>query len=191
MCGYKYLERIILLAVLSILTSCAEGNPEGRPSLNADDLWDQMAEERQKPLLDEQENSQNSDSREILSDSPPVAPSAPLSNSDIDEYEASLRAADDKYQAISGSLGAGFAALAQAGGTARDRQDEWRTMQLYLSRLTNLRKTMDHAITILVGVAENDFDDPRLIAQGRDLLAVVTDRITDVRRRLDDLSPSE
>ena len=191
MCVYKYLERIIFLAVLSILTSCAEGNPEGRPSLNADDLWDQMAEERQKPLFDEQENPQNTDSQEILSDFSPVAPSAPLSSSDIEDYGTSLRAADEKYQAISTSLEVGFAALAQAGGTARDRPNEWRTMQLYLSRLTNLRKTMDHAINILVGVAENDFDDPRLIAQCRTLLTVVTDRIADTRRRLDDLSPSE
>ena len=188
---YKYLERIILLAVLSILTSCAEGNPEDRPSLNADDLWDQMAEERQKPLLDGQENSQNTDSREILSDSPPVAPSAPLSIFDIEEYGTSLRAADEKYQAISASLEAGFVALAQGGGTARDRQDKWRTMQLYLSRLTNLRKTMDHAIHSLTGVTKNDFDDPYLIVQGRDLLVVVTNRIADTRRRLDDLSPSE
>ena len=188
MCIHKYLARFSLLGYLVILSSCSEGGSGDRPSLNADDLWDRLDEERQKPLPDGQEKSQSPDSREILSDSLPVVSPEILSIADIKSYEESLQTAEEKYQVIAAALDAGFIALENVGGSARDRQDKWRTIQLYLSRLTNLQKSMDRAINI---VEDNHIDNQRLLMQSRELLVVVADRISRTRSRLDTIAPPE
>lgn len=186
MCMQNKLERMLLLILISILTSCSGGDKASSPSLNADDIWDQMAEERQKPLpVNSPGDDQGDDSDEMLSDPPFATSSGPLSIRDIDAYLTTLRVAGKKYQAIMTTLDAGFVALPQE-TTEEDRQARWRTMQLHLSRLTNLRNNMDRATNAL-GVGLDDVDQV-LVDKNRNLLAVMAKDIARIRSRLDEFA---
>lgn len=164
-----------MLMLLFILTSCSGFQDSSSPSLNADDIWDKMAEERKKPLP---VNSQADDSEEILSDLPPSALTGPLSSKDIEEYRTTLLTADENYKSIRAVLDTPL----QKTETEEDRQVQLRTKQLHMSRLINLKNNMEQAIKAIV-----DVDQP-LADEGREVLADVAEYITRTRNRLEELT---
>lgn len=171
------LGKILLLITLSILTSCSGGDKASSPSLNADDIWDQMAAERQKPLP---VNSTTDDSDEILTEMPFGISSGQLSTEDIEAYRSLLRAARGKFQDIGLGLEDGYAALAQEGGAEENKKAQRRTVELYLSRLITLRNNMNRAVNAL------GEDDQTLMDKSRDLMVVMTEYIVRTRNRLDE-----
>ncbi len=173
MCIYNELEKILLLILIPILASCSGGDKGTSPSLNADDIWDQMAAERKKPLP---VNSQSDDSGEILSDLPLAISPATLSSKDIEAYRTTLLAADEKYQSIKTILDAPL----QVAETEVDRQAQLRTKQLHMSRLINLQNNMEQAINAISNV------DQTLANRSRELLAVIAEYIIRSRSRLAD-----
>lgn len=146
------------------------------PSLNADDLWDQMAAERDKPLPVVASGLSDGETDEIR-DAMPVVSSPDLSaNGDSDTDRSILLAAQKKYQVITTSL----EKLSQSTGTAEDDQARWRSMQLYLSRLTSLNKAMEQAINRL----EPASADQALLVQSRDLRTLIIDHIARTQKYL-------
>lgn len=195
MCLHKALGKILLLVPLIMLTACAGGGEGTTPSLNAGDIWDQMAVERQKPLpvnpksASDTEGEEN-DSAETLYDWPGTMSPAPLSLTDREGLRARLRTGDKTYQTIRKALEAAFVALGKDAGGEADRQAGERTLQLHLSRLANLKSTMDRAITSLAQDQGQDQDeaDQDLLGQSRRLVAIMVNYGDSLRRRLDDIS---
>ncbi len=168
--------RYVITGVALFLMACSGDDRGSSALLNADDLWDRMAEERQKPLPD----LEKSDSAEIPEQLPVASSPVPLSADDIEQYRETLRLADKKYQHIMASLERGFDDLLQAIATDGDRQAEWRTMQLHLSRLISLQKDVTQALTALQGGDE----DPSQLAKARDLRVKIPKSITETQNRL-------
>ena len=161
--------------LLFILPSCSGFQNSSSPSLNADDIWDRMAEEREKPLL---VNPQADDSDEILSDLPLSDPADPLSSIDVEAYRTTLLAAGKKYKSIRMDLDAPL----QETETEEERQAQLRTKQLHMSRLINLQNNMEQAINAIA-----DVDKP-LVDRSRKLLIDVAEYIIRSRNRLEELT---
>ncbi len=179
MCIQNKLENLLLFILLMILASCSGSDKDVSSSLNADDIWDQMARERQKPLP---VNSQTDDSGEIVIDPPFIVSSDPLSDDDTDAHRTTLRIAAKKYHDSIAALDAGFVVLMQETGTADDRQVALRTMQLYLSRLANLKNNMGRAVNALG-------DGDKILAEnGRNLMMEIAEYLDHTRSRLDDIT---
>ncbi len=170
--------RYAITGIVLFLMACSGGDKGSSSLLNADDLWDRMAEERQRPLPD----PEKSDSDEIQEQLPIASSPAPLSADDIEQYRETLRSADQKYQLVTTSLEHGFDDLLQAIATDGDRQAAWRTMQLHLSRLISLQKNVAQALETLKG--ENK--DPAQLAKARDLLVEISETITETQNRLNE-----
>lgn len=176
MCIQNKLGKILLLVLLpillSVLASCSGGDKGFSPSLNADDIWDRMADERKKPLP---VNRQDDDSGEIFSDLPSATTAGPLVVKDMDAYSAVLRAAGGEYKAIVAILDTPL----QEAATEESRLTQLRTKQLHLSRLITLKNNMKQAIKAIDGV------DQILADKSHDLLAVMAEYIIRSRSRLD------
>jgi len=194
---------IPLLSVL-MLTACSTGGDGDWPSLAADDLWDRMAAERNRPLPEAEETGPADDSPEKPDaattaegmTAPPADLSPPMN---LEDCRKILAAAAGKYQAIADALGQSFAALEKAEETpgevpAADRQRHWRTLQLYMSRLTNLRKNIHMAQSDMVqadraGAAGLSDQDRLLIEQSRSLLERISRHLKETQNRLDQINP--
>ena len=176
MCRHKYLSRILLLIFTLIPASCSDNNGTTRPSLNADNLWDQMEEERKKPLpIMVQPENQQDESGEILPVSSSILSSDSLSREDIEAYQEILTGADKKYQAIRTVIEQNFVNLALEAATKDVVHAQWRTIQLHLSRLTRLHKNMNQAI--------NSLDEAE--KKSHDLRIIIAEYITRTRSRLE------
>lgn len=176
MCVQNKLAKILLLITPVILGACSAGDGASSPSLSADAIWDQMAEERQEPLTQDWETD---DSDEIWAEMPFVTSIGPLSAEDIDIYRITLLAAEGKYQTIISALDEVFVTLGQKTLTEEDRYTQNRTAQLYLSRLINLYKNMDRAVAALGD------EDQILKEKNRDLLIQMAKNIIHNRNMLD------
>ncbi|VAV99851.1 hypothetical protein MNBD_ALPHA01-1744 [hydrothermal vent metagenome] len=170
--------RYVITGVALLLMACSGGDKGSSALLNADDMWDRMAEERQKPFPAMEE----SDSGEIPEQLPAASSPAPLSADDVEQYRETLRSADKKYQHVMASLERGFDDLLQAIATDGDRQAEWRTMQLHLSRLISLQKDVTQALTAL----KSGDEDPSQLAKARDLQVKIPKSIAETQNRLNE-----
>ncbi len=170
--------RYAITGVALLLMACSGGDKGSSALLNADDLWDRMAEERQKPFPAAGE----SDSGELPEQMPDASSPAPLSADEMGQYHETLRSADKKYQHVMASLERGFDDLLQAIATDGDRQAEWRTMQLHLSRLISLQKDVTQALTALQGGDE----EPIQLAKARELQIRITESIAETQNRLNE-----
>ncbi|GEM_PF-2250503 len=182
---------LVLLLALLFLASCSRGENGAGPSLNADDLWDQMAAERARPLpivarlnatSDASANDASAndasegDSEAFLKPPPPETGS--FSPEELDAQRELLRNALKKYQNISQNISEIYSV-----GTplnAEERQARMQTVQLYLSRLINLEKSMVRAMNLL----EKTGEDQSLLDQSRDLRGIISGRIMATQKRL-------
>lgn len=171
-----------------MLVSCSQGGKASWPSLDADDLWDHMAEERGKPMPSVKKNNMVGESVEIWADLPTKPPKFPLTDQDRATRHRILTGASKQYDAISATLDTDFQDLTQARTSGEDWQPQWRTIQLLLSRLSNLKKNMDQAIDAL-GRRENiPPEDQILLNNSRLLLKAIVERIVQTRNRLNDFT---
>ena len=146
------------------------------PSLNADDIWDQMAEERQKPPP---VYVQEDDSDEIFDGIPFESSTRPLTPKDIDANRKALSKAVKEYKAIVATLGAEFILLEQGGVKPEEKSAQWRTVQLYHSRLISLL----HDLNFDLGVRGDA--DSTLINETADFRTIVRETIKRTQSRLD------
>lgn len=169
---------MILTASLFFLISCSGGGGAAGPSLNADDRWDWMARERDKPLpTDEPDNEQADISPQ---------PSAIRSDKEINNFRAILGKADKEYFGIATALDRDFRQKPQK---QVEKQDLWRTIQLHLSRLVNIQKNMIRALKGLDNVSAPG--DLALLDHGRVLLKEIDGRIERTQKYLDDFTPDK
>ena len=188
MCLDNALGKSLLLISLISLAACAGGGEGDAPSLDADDIWDQMAVERQKPVLAKPKSTANSaeganDSADTLYDWPGAVQAVPLSGTDREGFRAHLRAADKSYQTIRKALEAAMVDLDQETGDAAEGLARERTLHLHLSRLANLKNTLGRAMRALA--QEPDDADQALLEQTGRLVAVMADFGNSLRRRFD------
>ncbi|MBL4802864.1 MAG: hypothetical protein JKY45_13315 [Emcibacter sp.] len=188
---YNNLEKLFLIIPCIVLASCTDHDPSSRPSLEAGAEWDRMAVERENPMP-VGGYGKETDSRENLSDMLPVKRTAPLSITEAEAYRTTLQTAAQKYKNISRSLESDFVAIAKRHDG--DQKNEWRALQLQLSRLTNLHRMVDQAINALgnmgAGFVEDMKPQTNSLNQNRELLADIAEYVIHTRRRLDGLTPS-
>ncbi len=180
---------LVLLLALLFLASCSRGENGAGPSLNADDLWDQMAAERARPLpiaarlnaasdASAANDASEGDSEAFLKPAPPETGS--FSPEEFDAQRELLRNALKKYQRISQDISGALTMDSEPSLNGEDRQAQIQTVQLYLSRLINLEKSMVRAMNLL----EKTGEDQSLLDQGGDLRGIISGRIMATQKRL-------
>ena len=181
------------ILIILFLASCTRGGNEASALLNADDLWDQLAAERDKPLSAITGDTPERDLGGPLEDIPKVGASDPFSAKAFDGHRETLRSAQKQYLLISTSLDQFLRELPRTGDSLLpdDRLALWRTAQLYLSRLISLKKNMGLAINALepINMSEQKGEEDSLLNQSRELRTVIAAHITRAQNRLAEVAP--
>jgi len=184
-----YLGKIMLVISLLVLTSCADGNGGDKVSLNADDLWDQMAAERAKPLP-VNEQADNSDANE----SPAPYVGLGREQTVADQLNV-LQNSKKKYDTISRALEASIRDLVKEGKGGAAWESLWRTVQLHLSRLSNLKNEIHQAMTGYAGRFKSGEEIPPqdrvLFDDNMRLMAIISDHISRTRNSLNIVTHNE
>ena len=178
MYSHNHLGKMILTASLFFLISCSGGGGAAGPSLNADDRWDWMARERDKPLPADEPDNEQTDL------SPP--PTAIRSDGEVNNFRAILGKADKEYFGIATALDRD---ISQKAEKAADKRSLWRTVQLHLSRLVIIQKNMIRAIKGLDNMSAPG--DQAMLEHGRVLLKEIDRRIERTQKYLDDFTPDK
>ncbi|PCJ44848.1 MAG: hypothetical protein COA81_00905 [Alphaproteobacteria bacterium] len=184
-----YLGKILLVISLLFLTSCTDGKGGEKASLNADDLWDKMAAERAKPLP-AYEQADNSD----VNESP--APYVGLRREQTMAHQLDvLQGSKKKYDTISKALEASIRDLEKEGKKGAEWESLWRTVQLYLSRLSNLKNEIHQAMTGYAGKFKSGEKIPSqhiiLFNDNVRLMIEITEHISRSRNSLNTFTPNE
>jgi len=184
-----YLGKILLAISLLFLTSCTDGKGSDKASLNADDLWDQMAAERAKPLpLYKQ--ADNSDANE--SPTPYVGLGREQTMGHLLDV---LHKSQKKYDAVSKALEASIQDMEKEGKKGAEWDSLWRTIQLHLSRLSNLKNEIHQAMTGYAGKFKSGEKIPPqdiiLIDDNVRLMAEITEHISRTRNSLNKFTQNE
>ncbi|VAV88559.1 hypothetical protein MNBD_ALPHA02-1045 [hydrothermal vent metagenome] len=187
-----YLGRILLVISLFVLTSCAKRNDDGNAALNADDLWDWMAAEKTKPLP---ENDQVGNSDVMNTDKSP-APYIGLQNDRSLEHQLHvLQYSKKKYDTISTALETSIRNLENDDKNGAEQRALWRTVQLYLSRLSNLKNEIHQAMTGYAGKFKSGEKIPPqdiiLFEDNVRLMAEITEHISRTRNSLNKFTQNE
>ncbi len=184
-----YLGKILLVISLFVLTSCTDGKGGEKASLNADDLWDKMAAERAKPLP-VNEQADNSD----VNESP--APYVGLGREQTVAHQLDvLQNSKKKYGTISRALEASIRDLKKEGKRGAAWESLWRTVQLHLSRLSNLKNEIHQAMTGYAGRFKSGEKIPPqdrvLFDDNVRLMAIISDHISRTRNSLNIVTHNE
>lgn len=176
----NHLKKIIWLFLFSALASCSKGGDGSWPSLQADDLWDQLAEERQQPLPTPETEAEYIDSSQ---DIPPGHKNAQATQEEIISFRNILRGAEEKYLAFSLPL---TKALNLALSGPGDDPEILHTVEFYLSRLTSLQKDMARAIRGVEQTPDRGESDEKLLLKSRGLRDKILDIIKNSRYQLNE-----
>lgn len=167
-----------------MLQSCSHDD-ESWPSLQADDRWDQMDEERKSPLPRQEVSPTGGESQSDQDEMPIDVSRQNLTVAEIDSQWSTLTSAQKKYQTISTDMGAAFQDLAKA---TSQREDIWRTLQLHLSRLENLKSNVGRAIGSLTGREGLTSENLKILKDSRTLLVDLEKKAESAHKRLAELS---
>lgn len=175
---------MILVISPLLLSSCLYNDDMSGPSLRADDQWDQMAEERQKPFPSREDvinNDVDINGDEALDSSS----SDVLLSMDMDESRRILQSLSVKYQSTSLSIDQALQSYADN----NDKQDTRRTIEFYLSRLIIMEKNTAYAINLFRNNDDILEEDKTLWHNSREIHTNMMRKIVDVQNRLNQLTP--
>jgi len=172
-----------MLALL-LLASCSHGENGAGSSLNADDLWDQMAAERAKPLPVVTSGVSDGNSGVLQDHMLPAFSPDLFSPEELDKQREILRKAPKKYRDISENISGALALYPEqsfeTSFNAEEKQAQRQTVQLHLSRLISLGKNMEMAIKALGRGGE----DQPLLDKSSELRAIISERVIDTQKHL-------
>lgn len=177
-------------APLMVLASCSSGQKSDWPSLAADNLWDKMAEERKRPFPGDEETSEAGDSSdEVIEDM--IKPDADLvPPADRNLSRKILQEAAGKYESLTQALDQGFAEFDKNNQTQAEKEQQWRTLQLYVSRLKSLEKNLHQAILDMRPMTNLQTEDQALVVSGQGLQQQIASLLTLTKSRLAEIERS-
>ncbi len=154
--------------------------------MNADDIWDRMAAERDQPLPTLESEQSHDDSLslpESLSGENDLVYS--WTDADLDEARITLGGAKNVYERLEAAFLGPLSELPQQELSENDRNIAWRTIQLHLSRLIDLYNEMQRAVRVLSHNSGNkEANDDTLLDDSQSLLRKIKRKITLVQNDL-------